>query len=132
MEWTTVLITIGSTILGVGMLLCVCLLVWGYKRRQLRKQLKKDELLCPQCHENLYFLQTGKRRRKAFVGLEEDGFEDTLVCLNNNASCGAFGLLLTVAYRDPAIDRAVSNHRYPRVAAVNLPPEQVRKLVSMK
>ena len=130
MEWSTVLITIGSTVLGVGILLCICLLAWGYKRRQLRGQLKKDELLCPQCHENLYLLRAEKVRRNGFAELEEV-FEDTLVCLNGNTSCGAIGVLLVVAYRDPAIDRAVSNHHHPK-GIISIPPERVRRLVSVK
>lgn len=59
----------------------------------------------------------------------EGVFEDTLVCLNDPAFCSAVGLLLTITYRDPNLDRSVGGHRHPKLAP-RLPKDQVEKMRS--
>ncbi|MBI3685385.1 hypothetical protein HY250_03205 [Candidatus Azambacteria bacterium] len=124
MTWITVFVSVGATLAVVGILLFFS--PQKRYRRRLRKQLRKDELRCPKCFEQLYCFKS--RRVIGSVGF--DGvFEETLVCLNDPAFCSAVGLLLTITYRDRNLDRSACGHRHPKLVP-RLPKDQVEKMRS--
>lgn len=126
MTWMTVFVSFGATL---AVLVTGILFFFSFQkrhRRQLRKQLRKDELRCPTCFEQLYSLELGK-----IIGFSDGVLQDTLVCLNETAPCAAVGLKLIVTYRDPNLDRSLCGHRHPKLAS-RLPKDQVAKMRSAR